>query len=273
MMGRHDPRQSLYCVFDLDSRIPESHPPRTLKRLVDFSLVRGEVAPFYGYNGHESIDPEIVLKLMVLLFIDNVPSERELMRQVAYRLDYLWFLNMDLNDAVPDHSILSKARARWGSRAFEKLFIRTVQQCVEAGLVGDEKLHMDASMVDANTSKNSLHKGSPQMIAALKALYAEQEEKLEERPGQRGKRRPRRHDDNGQDGDEPTTPDASSPAPRPMDDAAQDLSQTIDATPTPAEGPAGKPKVNDACLSSTDPHAAIASHPAHGRPEPKTRSR
>ena len=275
MMGRHDPQQSLYCVVDLDSRIPESHPLRTLKRVVDFSFVRGEVAPFYGYNGHESIDPEIVLKLMVLLFIDNVPSERELMRQVAYRLDYLWFLNMDLNDAVPDHSILSKARARWGSRAFEKLFIRTVQQCVEAGLVGGEKLHMDASLVDANTSKNSVHKGSPQMIAALKALYAEQEEKLEERPGRRGKRRPRPHDDNAQDGDEPTPPDASSPpdtpSPQPMDDAAQELTRTIEATPTPAEGPAGKPKVNDACVSSTDPDAAIASHAPNCKSGPRPR--
>ena len=64
MMGRHDPQRSLYCIVDLDSRIPESHPLRTLKWLVDFSFVRCEVAPFYGYNGHESIDPEIVLKLM-----------------------------------------------------------------------------------------------------------------------------------------------------------------------------------------------------------------
>jgi transposase len=154
MMGRHEPQQPLFCIVDLDSGIPDCHPLRRLKQLVDFSFVRAEVAPFYGYNGQESIDPEIVLKLMVLLYLDNLPSERELMRQVGYRLDYLWFLNMSLEDAVPDHSILSKARSRWGSDVFEELFVRSVQQCVDAGLVSGEKVHLDASLVDANASKN-----------------------------------------------------------------------------------------------------------------------
>ena len=121
MMGRHDDQQPLYCFVDLDERVPLHHPLRRLRNLIDFSFARAEVAALYGYNGNESVDPEVILKLLFLLFFDDIPSERELMRQVGYRLDYLWFLGMTLNEPVPDHSVLSKARARWGDAVFERL--------------------------------------------------------------------------------------------------------------------------------------------------------
>ena len=262
MMGRHDPQQQLYCIVDIEARIPESHPLRRLKRLVDFSFVRREVAPFYGYNGHESVDPEIVLKLMVLLFLDNIPSERELMRQVAYRLDYLWFLNMNLHDAVPDHSILSKARQRWGSRVFEKLFVRTVQQCIEAGLVSGDKLHMDASLVDAHASKNSVQSGSPQMIAALRSLYTQQEQKLEEKPAERGKR-PKRPP--GRDDTKAISFDGA-------DGAVQGRAgSSANAAASPVVTRSGGGKINDKHVSSTDPDAAIASHAPNCKSGPRPR--
>src|SRR5258707_13131943 len=132
MMGSQDDQRPLYCVVDLVQRVPANHPLRLIRQAVDFSFVRAEVAPFYGYNGNESVDPEVILKLLFLLFLDDLSSERELMRQVAYRLDYLWFLGMSLNDEVPDHSGLSKARARWGGAVFERLFVRTVRPCAEA---------------------------------------------------------------------------------------------------------------------------------------------
>ena len=97
---------------------------------MDFSFVRAEVAALYGANGNESVDPAVILKMMFLLFFDNVASERELMRIIPERLDYLWFLGYGLDDAIPDHSVLSKARARWGRDAFEKFFVRSVGQCV-----------------------------------------------------------------------------------------------------------------------------------------------
>lgn len=165
MMGRQDAQQPLYCVVDLEQRVPPGHPLRKINAAVDFTFARAEVAPFYGYNGQVSVDPVVILKLLFLLFLDDVPGERELMRQVAYRLDYLWFLGLGLNDAVPDHSVLSKARARWGPAVFERLFVRTVRQCVEAGLVDGSKVHVDASVVDADASKNSVAKGSPRMVA------------------------------------------------------------------------------------------------------------
>lgn len=180
MMGQHEPQLSLFAYrVDLDRRVPADHRLRPVLEQIDFSFVRKSVAAKYGYNGNESVDPEIILKLMFLLFFDNVSSERELMRTLPYRLDYLWFLKMGLDDAVPDHSVLSKARKRWGAELFEELFVRAVSQCVEAGLVDGAKIHMDGSLVDANASKNSVRKSSPELIAALRKAYQAEERKLE----------------------------------------------------------------------------------------------
>lgn len=146
--------------------------------MVDFTFIRAEVANSYGNNGHVSTDPSILLKMMFLLFWDDIASERELMNVIPERLDYLWFLGYGLDDEVPNHSVLSKARARWGKEAFETFFTRTITQCVQAGLVDGRKLHMDSSLVDANASRDSVLGSSPELIAALKHACQAQESKL-----------------------------------------------------------------------------------------------
>jgi len=105
------------------------------------------------------------------LFYDGVRSERELLRMLPERLDYLWFLGFGLDAEIPDHSVLSKARARWGKEVFEGLFVRTVGQCVAAGLVDGSKLYLDGSLVTAHASRESVVKSTPELIAALKAAY------------------------------------------------------------------------------------------------------
>src|SRR5262245_15149398 len=131
---RNEPKLFHYGV-NLEKRVRATNPLRAVKRVVDFSFVRPRVASFYGKDGHPSEDPIVILKLMLLLFMDDVTSERELMRIVPERLDYLWFLDFDFEDEIPNHSVLSKARKLWGGEVFEELFVQTVQQCVEAGLV------------------------------------------------------------------------------------------------------------------------------------------
>jgi transposase len=153
--------QLFHYAVNLEKRVRANHPLRQVKTAIDFSFVRKEVAHCYGHNGNESVPPEVILKMMFLLFFDDIKSERELMEVIAERLDYLWFLDYELDEKVPDHSVLSKARARWGKEVFESLFVRTVWQCVEAGLVDGSKLHVDASLVDANASKESVIKSSP----------------------------------------------------------------------------------------------------------------
>lgn len=175
------PQEELFSYrINLDHRVRRDHPLRRVAAVIDFTFVRAEVARFYGRNGNEGIDPVILAKLMFLLFFDDVASERELMERLPERLDYLWFLGYHLDEQTPNHSVLSKARRRWGTEVFRNIFIRTVQQCVEAGLVEGRKLHVDSSLIDAAASNDSIKPSSPELIAAYKQAVAAQETKLEE---------------------------------------------------------------------------------------------
>ena len=181
MMGVHQPQDELFTYkVNLDKRVRADHPLRRVAAVIDFTFVRAEVAASYGHNGHVSTDPAILLKMMFLLFWDDIASERELMNIIPERLDYLWFLGYGLDNEIPNHSVLSKARARWGKEAFEKFFTRTITQCVQVGLVDGRKLHVDSSLIDADASRDSVLRSSPELIAALKQAYRAQESKLED---------------------------------------------------------------------------------------------
>ena len=181
MMGIHQPQPEFFSYrVNLEHRVRKDHPLRRVAAVLDFTFVRAEVAQFYGRNGNEGVDPIILVKLMFLLFFDDVPSERELMERLPERLDYLWFLGYNLDENTPHHSVLSKARARWGKEVFENIFLRTVQQCVEAGLVDGKKIHVDSSLIDANASKDSVRESSPELIAAYKQAVAAQATKLDD---------------------------------------------------------------------------------------------
>jgi transposase len=158
MMGRQQRVQKklFYTKLDLDQRIREDHILRKVKNYIDFDFVYNEVKVKYGINGNVSVPPPVILKMMLLLIFYNVRSERELVLTIPERLDWLWFLGYDLDDDSPNHSVLSKARARWGVEAFKAFFERIVWQCVQAGLVDGSKLFMDSSMVQADASNNSV---------------------------------------------------------------------------------------------------------------------
>jgi transposase len=157
-----------------------NHPLRQVKRLVDFDFIYQKVAPSYGVNGNVSVPPPVILKLMLLLVFYNVRSERELMATLPERIDWLWFMDFDLDDAIPDHSVLSKARSRWGTAAFKHFFERIVCQCVAAGLVDGSKIFMDSSLIQADASnhsiidltslKSQLHRHYQELEARLAAL-------------------------------------------------------------------------------------------------------
>lgn len=172
-----------YYGVHLGQRVPEDHVLRRIEELVDWGFIRKRVAPRYGRNGHVSEDPIVIVKLMFLLFFEDVKSERELMRTLPMRVDWLWFLGMDWESAIPDHSVLSKARKRWGVEVFEELFIEVVRLCVKAGLVGGEKIHMDGSLVDADASWDSIQAGE------VRRVYRETEGKLTELEVQKPERK------------------------------------------------------------------------------------
>src|SRR4051812_4685718 len=170
MMGTLTPQKALFTYgVDLDQRVHADHPLRRVQAMIDFTFARASVAHTYGHNGNESVDPAVLVKLMFLLFHENVRSERELLRRLPERLDWLWFLGYNLDDEVPDHSVLSKARTRWGGELFEDLFVRSVRQCVEAGLVDGTKVHLDGSLIEADASRDSVVKADAATIARIRA--------------------------------------------------------------------------------------------------------
>lgn len=173
MLGRPKTTEPklFYHGVSLERRMPEEHPLRRIKQLVDFSFIRTQVADLYGTNGNQSVDPAVILKLMFLLFYENIKSERALMRQLPLRLDWLWFCDYDLDEATPDHSVLSKARTRWGTEVFEGFFMNILEQCINAGLVDGETIHVDSSIIDGNAdirkAKPYLRKISGELIDRL----------------------------------------------------------------------------------------------------------
>jgi transposase len=181
MMGHEDPPQSklFYTDFNLERRVRADHPLRNIARRIDFDFAYRDVADSYGANGNVSVPPPIILKLMLLLVLYNVRSERELMATLPERLDWLWFLGFDLDSPTPDHSVLSKARRRWGEAVFRRFFERVVWQCVEQGLVDGSKIFLDSSLIEANACHSSVI-DTHSLKGQLHARYPELERRLSE---------------------------------------------------------------------------------------------
>jgi len=112
MMGQERGFQPklFYHQMNLEQRVPPNHTLKKIQERIDFDFIYGEVKDTYGDNGNVSIPPPVILKMMLLLTLYNVRSERELMDTIPLRLDWLWFLGYDLESEVPNHSVLSKAR-------------------------------------------------------------------------------------------------------------------------------------------------------------------
>ena len=181
MMGRRQESAAklFYTDFNLEQRVRSDNPLRAIRAAIDFDFVRPLVRPLYGVRGHESVDPTLLLKLMFILFYEQVRSERALMSQMSERLDWLWFCGLDLDSKIPDHSVISKARKRWGTAVFGEFFTRVLDQCVEANLVDGKLVHVDSSIIAANADKTKLR---TVLRVASQKLYDRLEEESPEPP-------------------------------------------------------------------------------------------
>lgn len=181
MMGRQPKVQKklFYSKFNLDGRVRKDHILRKINTHINFDFIYKEVEVTYGDKGNVSVAPPVILKMLLLLTLYNVRSERELIQTIPERLDWLWFLGYDLDDQIPNHSVLSKARARWGVDSFRFFFERIIWQCVEAGLVDGQKLFMDGCMVQADASNNSVV-NKESLTRYLNKSYQTLESRLEE---------------------------------------------------------------------------------------------
>ena len=157
MMGQQPRTESLFYYFRLEDQIPEGHLLRLIDRHVDLSFVRERVKSLYSSTGRPSVDPEVLLRLLLVGYLYGITSERRLLEEVRMHLAYRWFTRLDLNQEVPDHSTLSKNRhGRFRqSGVFREVFEEIVQRCLDAGLVEGKNLAVDGTLVAADASRTS----------------------------------------------------------------------------------------------------------------------
>ena len=156
MMGRQGEDQArLFYEFCLEDRVPADHLLRKIDRFLDLSTLRQGLTSFYSPIGRPSIDPELMIRMLVIGYCLGIRSERRLCEEVDLNLAYRWFCRLGLEGAVPDHSTFSKARhGRFrDSDAFRQLFELVVQRAIAEGLVGGEGFAVDASLVAADANK------------------------------------------------------------------------------------------------------------------------
>lgn len=154
MMGRQVEPGQLFYEFNLERHVPSDHLLRRIDRALDLSWLRAELAPFYSSTGRPSIDPELMIRMLLVGYCYGIRSERRLCDEVHLNLGYRWFCRLGLDGAVPDHSTFSKARhGRFReAEVFRRVFEAVVGSCMTAGLVGGEGFAVDASVIEADAS-------------------------------------------------------------------------------------------------------------------------
>jgi transposase len=159
----------------LEDLVPKDNFYRRLEKTLDFSFVRELVRPLYARGGRPSVDPVAFFRLQLVMFFEDIRSERRLMEVAADRLSIRWFLGYDLNEPLPDHSSLTRIGERYGLEVFRGFFGRIVEECMDAGLVRGKELFFDSTKVQANAAVDSL---APRWAveAHLEGLFEAQEE-------------------------------------------------------------------------------------------------
>jgi transposase len=156
MMGRQGNGQGqFFYAFDLDKVVPPDHLVRQIDSILDLSWVHKELAPYYSHTGRPSIDPVLMIRMLIIGYVFAIRSERALCRDVQVNFAYRWFCGLSVEDKIPDHSAFSRARNDrfCDSDIFRSVFERVVGACLGAGLVGGEGFAVDASLIVADANK------------------------------------------------------------------------------------------------------------------------
>jgi transposase len=157
MMGRGSQDQGqLFYSFNLEEVVPDDHLVRAISRVLDLAWVRAELAPHYSPIGRPSVDPVLMIRMLIIGYVFAIRSERALCREVRLNLAYRWFCGLGIEDKIPDHSAFSRARNERfrDSDIFRRVFEHVVGACITAGLVGREGFAVDASLIQADANKH-----------------------------------------------------------------------------------------------------------------------
>jgi transposase len=156
MMGKQSGQIEI-AIIDMEQMIPASHLLRKINQIVDFSLIYEQAAGLYAKNGRPSVDPVLLIKMLLVSYIYGIKSERRLEQEVQLNIAYRWFCGLQLTERVPDHSTFSQNRRRrfGNSSLFREIFYEIVRRCIDCGLVDGEHTVCDGSFLPAEVSKSS----------------------------------------------------------------------------------------------------------------------
>ena len=156
MMGRLESSQDQFLYnFCLDDVVPIDHLVRRIDSVLDLSWIRDELEPYYSHTGRPSIDPELMMRMLIVGYVFAIRSERQLCSEVQVNLAYRWFCRLDVEDPIPDHSAFYRARHDRFRDAdiFRQVFETVVGACIKQGLVGGTSLSVDASFIKADVDQ------------------------------------------------------------------------------------------------------------------------
>ncbi|WP_227272266.1 transposase [Roseobacter weihaiensis] len=162
MMGRLEAQENLFYRFQIEDYVPQTHLLHKIEWLLDFDAIRVELADLYSYTGRPSVDPELMLRILLIGYLYGIRSERRLVEEVHLNLAYRWFCKLGLEGCVPDRSTFSKNRH---GRFAEGDILRRLFECVAFGFVGGTDAAVDGSTIEADASKD--RKGSTQEVETL----------------------------------------------------------------------------------------------------------
>lgn len=192
MLGEKEYEEKLFLSFSLSRRVPENNFYRQLKKVLDLHFVRDQARPYYGREGQKSIDPTVFFRLMLIGYLENIISDRQLIEHVSMRMDLLYFIDYDIDDPLPWHSTISRTRKLLPNAIFEQAFERVLAMCVESGLVAGHTQAIDSAYIKANASLDSLEVKKPECnlkehIRQVRDLNDTEAEDRDEKPRRKAK--------------------------------------------------------------------------------------
>ena len=158
MLSKKLNERKLFYDFNIENYIPEDHILRLIKKYIDFSFIYKKVKHLYSHTGKPSIDPIVLFKIILIGYLFNIKSERQLEKDIQVNLAYRWFIDYDIDEKIPDHSVISQTRRRkfCNSNIFQDIFDEIVIQCINKGFIQGSTIITDSTHIKANASIKSL---------------------------------------------------------------------------------------------------------------------
>jgi len=194
LLGESQRKEPMFYYVRMDEMIPENHLLRLVDKHIDLGFIRAKVKHLYSHTGRPSVDPEIILRMLLIGYLYGITSERRLCEEVKMHIGYRWFVGLNLEDKVPDHSTFSKNRHERFSESdvFQRVFDEIINQCMAKGLLTGKHLTVDSTYIKANASFKSLEPIVVEMKPTEYIEKLEEENPVQERPWEPGEDYPHR---------------------------------------------------------------------------------